>query len=41
MLKGFDLPRVKSSELYEFLKKVKDKENGNISQDALKFIKAL
>jgi len=34
----FDLPRIKSLELYEFLKKVKDKENGNISEDALKFI---
>ena len=34
----FDLPRIKSIELYEFLKNVKDKENGNISEDALRFI---
>ena len=34
----FDLSRIKSSELFEFIKKVKEKENGNISDDALKFI---
>ena len=34
----FDLSRIKSSELFEFIKKVKDKENGKISDDALKFI---
>ena len=34
----FDLSRIKSSELFEFIKKVKEKENGKISDDALKFI---
>ncbi len=34
----FDLSRIKSSELLEFIKKIKDKENGNISDDALKLI---
>ncbi len=34
----FDLSRIKSSELFEFIKNVKDKENGKISDDALKFI---
>ena len=34
----FDLSRVKSSELLEFIKKIKDKENGKISDDALKLI---
>jgi DNA polymerase-3 subunit gamma/tau len=34
----FDLSRIKSSELLEFLKKVKDKEKGNISESALKLI---
>jgi DNA polymerase III subunit gamma/tau len=34
----FDLSRVKSNELFEFIKKVKDKEKGNISDDALKLI---
>ena len=34
----FDLPRVKSSELFEFIKKVKDKEKGKVSDDALKLI---
>ncbi len=34
----FDLSRIKSSELFEFVKKVKDKENGNASDDALKLI---
>ena len=34
----FDLPRVKSSELFEFIKKVKDKEKGKVSDEALKLI---
>ena len=34
----FDLSRIKSSELFSFIKKIKDKENGNISDDALKLI---
>ena len=34
----FDLSRIKSSELFEFIKKVKDKENGKISDEALKLI---
>ena len=34
----FDLPRIKSSELFEFLKKIKVKENGKVSDDALKLI---
>ncbi len=34
----FDLSRIKSSELLEFIKKIKDKENGEISEDALKLI---
>ncbi len=34
----FDLSRIKSSELFNFLKKIKDKERGNISDDALKLI---
>ncbi len=34
----FDLSRIKSSELFEFIKKVKDKENGKVSDDALKLI---
>ena len=34
----FDLSRIKSSELFEFIKKIKDKENGNVSDDALKLI---
>ncbi len=34
----FDLPRVKSNELLEFIKKVKDKENGKVSDEALKLI---
>jgi DNA polymerase-3 subunit gamma/tau len=34
----FDLSRIKSSELLEFIKKIKDKENGKISEDALKLI---
>ncbi len=34
----FDLSRIKSSELLEFLKKIKDKEEGKVSEDALKLI---
>ena len=34
----FDLSRIKSSELFEFLKKIKDKENGKASDEALKLI---
>tara|TARA_B100000029_G_scaffold343909_1_gene336325 strand:+ start:2693 stop:4348 length:1656 start_codon:yes stop_codon:yes gene_type:complete len=34
----FDLSRIKSSELFEFIKKIKDKENGRVSDDALKLI---
>ncbi len=34
----FDLSRIKSSELLKFIKKIKDKENGKISDDALKLI---
>ena len=34
----FDLTRIKSSELFDFIKKIKDKENGNISDEALKLI---
>ena len=34
----FDLSRIKSSKLFEFIKKIKDKENGKISDDALKLI---
>ena len=34
----FDLPRVKSLELFEFIKKVKDKEKGKVSDEALKLI---
>ena len=34
----FDLSRVKSNELLEFIKKVKDKEKGKISDEALKLI---
>tara|TARA_Y100000591_G_C21828389_1_gene698069 strand:- start:562 stop:2220 length:1659 start_codon:yes stop_codon:yes gene_type:complete len=34
----FDLSRVKSSELLDFIKKIKDKEKGKISEDALKLI---
>ncbi len=34
----FDLSRIKSSELLDFIKKIKDKENGKISDDALKLI---
>ena len=34
----FDLSRIKSSELFEFIKKIKEKENGKASDDALKLI---
>ena len=34
----FDLFRIKSTELFEFIKKIKDKENGNVSDEALKLI---
>ncbi|MDB3888383.1 DNA polymerase III subunit gamma/tau [Candidatus Pelagibacter sp.] len=34
----FDLSRIKSSELFEFIKKIKDKEKGKVSDDALKLI---
>ena len=34
----FDLSRIKSSELFQFIKKVKDKENGKVSDEALKLI---
>ena len=34
----FDLSRIKSIELFEFIKKIKEKEKGNISDKALKLI---
>jgi len=34
----FDLSRIKSLELFDFIKKIKDKEKGNASDDALKLI---
>ena len=34
----FDLSRVKSNDLFQFIKKVKDKENGNVSDEVLKLI---
>jgi DNA polymerase-3 subunit gamma/tau len=34
----FDLSRVKSLELFNFIKKIKDKENGKVTDDALKLI---
>ncbi len=34
----FDLSRIKSSELFEFIKKIKDKENGKVSDETLKLI---
>jgi len=34
----FDLSRIKSSELFEFIKEIKDKENGKVSDEALKLI---
>ncbi len=34
----FDLSRINSFELFEYIKKIKDKENGKITDDALKLI---
>ena len=34
----FDLPRVKSVELFKFIKGIKEKENGKVSNEALKLI---
>ena len=34
----FDLSRVKSEDLFQFIKRVKDKENGNVTDEALKLI---
>ena len=34
----FDLSRIKSAELFEFIKKIKDKENGEATDDVLKLI---
>jgi len=34
----FDLSRIKSLELFNFIKKIKDKENGNVSDETLKLI---
>jgi len=34
----FDLSRIKSLELFDFIKKIKDKEDGNVSDEALKLI---
>ncbi len=34
----FDLTRIKSSELFKYIKKIKDDEDGNISDEALKLI---
>ena len=34
----FDLSRIKSTELFEFIKKIKNKENGKASDEALKLI---
>lgn len=34
----FDLSRIRSSELFEFIKKIKDSEKGNATDDALKLI---
>ena len=34
----FDLPRIKSSELFSYIKNIKDKEGGKITDDALKLI---
>ncbi len=34
----FDLPRIKSLELFDFIKKIKEKENGRVTDDALKLI---
>jgi len=34
----FDLSRIKSLELFDFIKKIKEKEKGNVSDDALRLI---
>jgi DNA polymerase-3 subunit gamma/tau len=34
----FDLSIIRSTELFEFIKKIKDKENGKVSDDALRLI---
>ncbi len=34
----FDLPRIRSSELFNYIKKIKDKEGGKITDEALKLI---
>ena len=34
----FDLSRIKSNELFEFIKKINDKEKGNVEDEALKLI---
>ena len=34
----FDLSRIKSTELFEFIKKIKNKENGKVTDDALRLI---
>ena len=34
----FDLSRIKSSELFNYIKKIKEKENGKVSDEALKLI---
>ena len=34
----FDLSRIKSSKLFEFIKKIKEKEGGKVSDDALRLI---
>ena len=34
----FDLSRIKSSELFKFIKQIKEKEKGNVSDDVLKLI---
>ena len=34
----FDLSRIKSKKLFEFINKIKDKENGKVTDDALKLI---
>ena len=34
----FDLSRIQSSELFQFIKRIKEKENGKISDDAIKLI---
>ena len=34
----FDLSRIKSTELFDFIKKIKEKEKGKVSDDALKLI---